>query len=154
MTSKNNGQQGPGQNGSEIEGCGCGKKILFTCKGTLQLNGMVVHGVCEDCRGHTIRSLAEQLGLQIQFRNGQVVDKEEVLTAASEFLQKYDGENLANIQILHLLVFKEEMDMSAVRRVINDAPGRYLDVNICLQVAARIFEKAVRFARKRATVAA
>lgn len=158
MTSQNNGQRGHGQNGSKIEGCGCGGQTLFTCKGKLQLNGRVVHGVCENCREHTIRSLADQLGLRIPFRSGQVVGKEQLAelmaNTAREYLQQGNGENLANIQILHLLVFEENMDMAEVRRDVPDTPVTYLDIAIRIQAAARIFEKAVRFARKQTAVPA
>ena len=136
----------------KVEGCAC-DGIPFTCKRLLNLNGVVVHGICENCRENTIRSLAEQLGLRIQFRNGQVEDKE-ILGAAGGFLQSNQGEKLANIQILYLLVFEKDMDMSEVRRIINDVQGMHLDITICLQMAARIFEKGVRFVRKQATVAA
>jgi len=131
---------------------GCGQKVLFTCKGKLQVNEVVVHGICQDCREYTIRSLAEKLGLRIQFRNGQVEDKEQILGVAGGFLQRNEGEKLANIQILYLLIFEKEMDVSEVRRIIKDVPGTHLDITICLQMAARIFEKAVGFVRKRATV--
>ena len=154
MTSQNNGQRGHGQNGSEMKECRCGGTTLFTCKGKLQVSEVVVHGICQDCREHTIRSLAEKLGLRIQFRNGQVEGKEQILGVAGGFLQSNQGEKLANIQILYLLVFEKDMDMSEVRRIINDVQGMHMDITICLQMAARIFEKAVRFVRKQATVAA